>query len=471
LATHPSRAVRIAAVVALRRMQDPGIRVFLNDADEFVVTETARAINDDLSITEALPNLAQSLNNHRFSNEALVRRAINANLRVGKPENMQNLLKYIQFEGAPIPLRNEAIDALSTWAKPSVLDRVDGRYRGEITRPLNVVQQTSAPVLKSLLQHKDTLLRLHAAQGLGKLKINGGIEYLMVSLKKDLSSEVKIEALKSLASLEGAKMDEALKIALADTGKTLRVAGLDLLKSSSLPKELIVTLLVDVINTKSAQEKQAALNTLGTLPFKNTEKALTDLVNQYATGTLTKEIQYELGDAIMASGSNTLKQKYQKVATTSSPDSLKAAYASTMYGGSPGKGKNLFMNNSSAQCVKCHAIDDYGGNVGPRLNGVANRLTTDQLLEALIEPSARIAPGYGNVSLELKNHKKLNGILQAEKPNGYQLKIGNKADTLVRKIDVVNKIMSPSSMPQMHLLLSKKEIRNVIAFLSTLNED
>jgi hypothetical protein len=41
--------------------------------------------------------LAASLNDHRFSNEPLVRRAINANLRVGKPENMQNLLKYIQF--------------------------------------------------------------------------------------------------------------------------------------------------------------------------------------------------------------------------------------------------------------------------------------------------------------------------------------------------------------------------------------
>jgi putative heme-binding domain-containing protein len=412
--------------------------------------------------------LAASLNDHRFSNEPLVRRAINANLRVGKPENMQNLLKYIQFEGAPIAMRNEAMDAISTWANPSVLDRVDGRYRGEITRPLPVVQQNSAPVLKSLLQHKDTLIRLHAAQALGKLKINGGIEYLMFSLKKDLSSEVKIEALKALSNLEGAKMDEALKIALADTGKLVRVAGLNLLKKSSLQKELIVSLLIDVINNRTVEEKQAALNTLGTLPFGNTEKALTELLNQYSNGSLTKEIQYELGDAITASGSTTLLQKFNQVAKTSSPDSLKAAYASTMYGGSAGKGKNIFLNNSTAQCVKCHAIDDYGGNVGPRLNGVADRLTTDQLLEALIEPSARIAPGYGMVTLELKNHQKLNGILQAEKPLAYQIKIGNKGDTLVRKTDVVNKITYPSSMPQMNLLLSKKDIRNVIAYLSTL---
>jgi putative heme-binding domain-containing protein len=109
--------------------------------------------------------------------------------------------------------------------------------------------------------------------------------------------------------------------------------------------------------------------------------------------------------------------------------------------------------------------------VGPRLNGIANRLTTNQLLEALIEPSARIAPGYGMVTLELKNHKKLNGVLQAEKPQAYQIKIGGKSDTLVKKSDVLNKIMSPSSMPQMSLILSKKDIRNVIAYLSTLKED
>ena len=42
LTSHPSRAVRIAAVVALRRMNDPGIAKFLTDSDEFIVTEAAR---------------------------------------------------------------------------------------------------------------------------------------------------------------------------------------------------------------------------------------------------------------------------------------------------------------------------------------------------------------------------------------------------------------------------------------------
>src|SRR6185295_10513017 len=37
LSSHPSRAVRIAAIVALRRMRHPGVSRFLADADEQVV--------------------------------------------------------------------------------------------------------------------------------------------------------------------------------------------------------------------------------------------------------------------------------------------------------------------------------------------------------------------------------------------------------------------------------------------------
>ena len=127
LSKDPSRAVRIAAVVALRRMSNPGIANFLNDADEFIVTEAARAINDDLSIKDALPALGNLLKTTHFKNEALIRRCINANLRVGTDEALQNVIDYAKNESNPAKMRAEAIDALSTWAKPSVLDRVDGQ--------------------------------------------------------------------------------------------------------------------------------------------------------------------------------------------------------------------------------------------------------------------------------------------------------------------------------------------------------
>ena len=83
LAKHPSTAVRLAAVVALRRLGQPLVADFLSDADEGIVIEAARAINDDGGIEGALRYLAQQLGEKKVSNVPLLRRVINANLRVG----------------------------------------------------------------------------------------------------------------------------------------------------------------------------------------------------------------------------------------------------------------------------------------------------------------------------------------------------------------------------------------------------
>ena len=91
-------------------------------------------------------------------------------------------------------------------------------------------------------------------------------------------------------------------------------------------------------------------------------------------------------------------------------------------------------------------------------------------LEALINPSARLAPGFGTVTLELSNTRKLSGILLEEKASTLKLKIGDRPDTLIQKTDVVRRTDAASSMPPMRLLLTKKEIRDVLSFLATMEE-
>lgn len=134
LSSHPSKAVRLGAVIALRRLESPELAKFLNDTDEFIVTEAALAIHDDFSVPTALPALAKLINTTTFKNEPLIRRIISANQRVGKEENLIDLLSFLSQTGIPLPLKQEAIAAVGTWAKPSVLDRVDGRNRGLVER-------------------------------------------------------------------------------------------------------------------------------------------------------------------------------------------------------------------------------------------------------------------------------------------------------------------------------------------------
>lgn len=471
LANDRSRALRIAAVVALRRMRHPGVAEFLKDKDEYIVTEAARAINDDLSIEDALPALGDVLKDNRLRNEALIRRAISANLRVGTDQSMQNLIDYATRAGRPLEMRVEAIDALSTWAKPSVLDRVDGRFRGEVTRDPGPVRERAGEPLIRLISGSEASIRLSAVKAVGKLKISAGSQALFTRLKSDADPLVRAEALKAIAFMEDQQTDEAIKQALADKEKSVRVVALDLLAKTKMAEDVMVSLLSDVIDTRTTEEKQAALITLGSLRSQSAVKVLDTLLSRMSEGKLSAEIHLELSESIDSVGVDSLKARYAEITSKLAPDSLAAAYNSALAGGDIEKGRNLFFRDQAAQCMRCHSYNDYGGNAGPRLNGVAARLTPEQLLESLIEPSARIAPGYGVVTVELNNGRSVAGILQEERNDAIILKVGDRPDTVINKTNIAKQTAAPSSMPPMRYLLTKRQIRDLMSFLTTLKEN
>jgi quinoprotein glucose dehydrogenase len=471
LSNDPSRAVRIAAVIALRRMRHAGTANFLKDEDELIVAEAARAINDDLSIEAALPALGDVLKEKRFTNEALLRRSINANLRVGNEQAMQNLIDFSLREGAPVAMRAEALDALSTWPKPSVVDRVDGRYRGVLNRDASVVRTKASAALQQLTSNKEPSLRLRSVVAIGKLKIPQSSAQLFTRLRTDRSADVRVAALRALAATDDPRMDEAIKQALADKEKSVRIVGLDLLGTMDIPKPLMVSLLSEAINTRTTEEKQAALLTLGTLPIEHSQKVFDQLLAKYQSGKLAPEVHLELGEAVDSTHSQQLISRYKEISTGSFPDSVGASFKSALLGGNVDLGRRIFYRHQTAQCLRCHSFNDMGGSAGPRLNGVAARLTREQLLEALVNPSARIAPGFGIVRLELQNGKSISGILQQDKGEQISLKVGDKPDTVILKEHIRKQTSSPSSMPAMSLLLTKREIRDLVSFLSTLKEE
>ncbi|MCK8494998.1 HEAT repeat domain-containing protein [Spirosoma sp. RP8] len=471
LSNHPSRAVRIAAVVALRRMNNPGIANFLKDSDEFIVTEAARGINDDLSIPQALPALGNVLASTKFTNEPLIRRAINANLRVGTPEAMQNLMQYAKGTNNPVALRAEALDALSTWAKPSLLDRVDGRYRGPITRDLASLKTKSADLYTSLATSSEVAIRKSAIRAISKLSLSTAGPVLMDRLKSDKDPEIREEALRTLAALNDKQIGKAIETALADGDKRVRVAALDLIGKTSMPKAQMVSQLADVLKTHSTEEKQAALVTLGKLPIANTKPIFDQLLTDLSAGKIPVEVTLELEEAIAETHSTQLIAKHKAILGKQSPDAVLASYQASLFGGEPDKGRRIFFRHQTAQCIRCHSYDDLGGNAGPRLNGVASRLTREQLLEAVINPSARLAPGFGTAILDMKDGKTLSGIVQKETDSELVLKSGDDPDIIVRKDQIAKRTSAPSSMPDMKYLLSKREIRDVVSFLATLKDD
>ncbi len=329
----------------------------------------------------------------------------------------------------------------------------------------------SSAALTKLLTDKASNVKTSAALAIEKLHIQSGAPALLAAIQKDADPDVRIATLRALVALQAPELETALRKALTDKEKNVRVAGLDMLDKMKIPQPTMASLLTDVIATKTLEEKQAAILALGKLQPGHSASPLGKLLDQMAAGTLPAGTVLELGEAIDSSRSKDLAERYKTISAKRAPGELMALYAGSLEGGDPQRGQRIFFRNENAQCMKCHSYDDRGGNAGPRLNGVGARLSREQILEALINPSARLAPGYGMVVLELKDGKKVSGILHEESKAGLKVKIGSEPEQLFAAANIVKKTYSPSSMPDMKAVLSKKEIRDLVSFLTTAKTD
>ena len=472
LSTHPSTGVRIAAIVALRRMRHPDVARFVADRDEQVVQEAARAINDDGGIATALPALAATLAEARFTSEPLLRRAISANLKVGSADAVARLAAFADAAARPERLRVEAIAALGVMSSPSPMDRVDGIFL-EQSKPGDTAAAQAA-VLK-LLQggaaaEKSTALRVALAEAAGRLEVQGAAPILLAQLKGDSAAYVRVASLRALQALKIKNMDEAMKLAIADGNADVRRAALTILPTLPLTDAAKVDHLSSVIRNGSVVDQQAGFDVLGTLKSSEAEKALAGFFDQLSTGKLAAAVQLDLVNAMQANGAPSLQSMLEGYQKSRKADSLVLAFRDALLaGGNPQRGRAVFIEHPAAACTRCHTVRNAGSDVGPNLGGVAARLSRDQILQSLLDPNAVIAPGFGTVGLTLKNGQRVDGTLRAETATEVVVMAGTPpAEQRIAKAEIAARTNPVSAMPPVGAILKPRELRDVIAYLMTL---
>ena len=466
LSEDPSRAIRIAAVLALRRVSDPGIAIFLQDEDEFIVTETARAINDDFSIPDALSALGQALNREGLTDEAFVRRAINANLRIGTEQALQNVIDYVSTSKGPEAMIHEAIDVIGVWSEPSVLDRVDGRYRGEMKRSLEMVQSLAGSTLQEAISDGSDGIRQAGARAMGYLQLQNAGEQLLRLVKNDPSEQVRVEALTALSNISGPDIASGLTAAFNDQSETVRVKALELIGVQEMSAERKSKLLFGVLEDGSISEQQAALATLGDLPAEVTKQGFTSLLGYYMDGSLDAALRLDLVEAIAAADHQELIAKLP-----TDPEAVDSYddFQDCLEGGDAQRGRNIFIRNQAVQCMKCHMVGQWGGDAGPPLTSVGADFDRQYLLRSLVDPSAKIAPGFGVITLTLQNGDVVSGILAEETSEYISVKESDGSIRNVATDEIEDRIDAVSSMPSVKHILSKRQIRDLLEFLNTLD--
>ncbi len=466
LADHPSEAVRIAAVVALRRLEAPEVARFLSDESEFVVTNAARAINDDKMLTEAIPDLARMLDQQRFSNTPLLRRAINANLYNGTGADAKRLASFAVRENVSDSLRTEAIATLSVWPGSSTLDRVTGRYRGEVSNNRQHAVNAITSIVDPVLNGKSNMSKVALAEAVRALEIRSAIPKLFAVLRENSPQEVKIAVLNTLDKLQYEKMDEAVKLALATDNQQVRMTALSLIPSLDTSNQQKADFLASILNDGATVEQQSALKALGSMQTKEANRILQNQFSKMLDNDVPDEIKLELVQAADSSGSDQLRTMLRQYRNDKPEDDLLAKYQEALAGGNAERGGRIFYNNDAAQCIRCHAVGGSGGNVGPDLANIGNTLNREQLLESLIEPNSRIAPDFGSVLATLDDGKQVRGVLKQETDEYIVLQSADGVTHEIKKANIQKRENSPSAMYSMVDILSKSELRDLVEFLT-----
>ncbi len=471
IAANESRAIRLAGVLALRRVESPLITAFLADKDPLIVRETVTAIND-APITAAYPALA-ALIAKPVADEPIMLRVLNANFRLGSADNAAALANYAASAASAV-LRKEALDLLVLWPAPPARDRIVGVYRplAEKTRPAGPAVDALTPILDSLFAaHTPDSVQSAAIEALAALK-HPATSRILGSVVADAaqSASVRVAALKALDKIDGSDLAATVVVATNSDSAELRLTALPI--SSRLAPAAAIANLTRLLAIGAPKEQQAAFRALGAAKDQAVDDILVAQLGRLAAGQIVPAAQLDLLEAAALHPDPRIKQALadRDAALAKDPDPL-APFRVALEGGNAEASRKTFMGNPVMQCMRCHRVGELpGGEAGPNLGGIGARATREYLLESILKPSAKIAPGFEIVAVTKKSGETIVGTLVHRDDKAVRIRTSD-TEVEIPAADLKGVESAPSAMPEIAaLVLTKSEIRDLVEGLAALKE-
>jgi quinoprotein glucose dehydrogenase len=445
-----SPAVRMAAVVALRKLNHPRVAHFI-DKDPRIVLESARAVYDT-PIPEVLHLLADQAATFgsaldpelfRTVNVPYGLRVVNAAFRVGKADLVAAMAAESRAPGA---VRIEALQILREWDHPSGRDRLMGLWRPIPARPKEEAVAAIRTKLESILREGPAEVAAEAARLAAAFQIQGlGTavrEWFQNRANKDRSV-----ALRALSGLKDPGLAEDIRKALDDADEDVAREAVRLVPESGLP-DAAARLEKIASGDRALSVRQAAIASLGEL---GADGPLGGMLERGVPAPL----QLDLAEA--AARRPALKAK------------ASALQPSLQEGGDAAAGRRIFFERGDVQCVRCHTIGNEGGQVGPPLTKIGEQKTREYLLESIVTPNKQIAEGWGQTAFQLQNDVVEVGRIEKETDEAVTLILPDGQRKSIAKGDIKARKAALSSMPEdIAKQLSKRDLRDLVEFLSTL---
>ena len=138
--------------------------------------------------------------------------------------------------------------------------------------------------------------------------------------------------------------------------------------------------------------------------------------------------------------------------------------------GDANRGRVIFFKSTAAQCQACHAVQGFGGSLGPELSNIGKKYERKALLETILDPSKAIAPEFVPYLLETKSGQVYAGFLTERTAEQAVLKDikGQSIRVPTEEIEVLLP-QQKSLMPELILSqVTAQDAADLLAFLTSL---
>lgn len=470
LAEHPSRSVRLAALLALRRLGRPEVARFLADRDPLIVRDAARAINDE-RIDAALPALAAlTTSPARDPSAPTLLRAIHAAYRQGTPAAAAALARLAGRADAGPDVRAAAIAALADWAVPGRRDRVTGLARPLPPmrgRTVDVAARALSPVLPALLRDGPDPVRVEAVRAAEALRLAATPALAaLFGAESPAGPEPRAAALATLVKASPAELPSILDRARGDPWPHVRVQALATLAARDPATAAAAAR--QALRQGTLIEQQKAYALLAGVADPEIDRLLLAALDELDDGRLPDALALDVLEAADRREDPGLRARLAARQARQTQDDL-APFRETLAGGDAATGRRLFMHRPELQCRKCHPTDGESPGAGPNLRGVGARLSREALLESVVLPNKTFSPGFDAVVLTLKDGSTVAGVVKERDGDDLRLLAPDDKWIAVKTADVRATERGVSAMPEgFGQILNRRELRDLVEYLASL---
>ena len=463
-------AGRLGIALALRRQKSKGMARLLDDLEPSIVLEAARGIHDE-EIAEALPQLAALADRPMPSgddglSDALVRRVMNANFRLGQKEHAERVIKFATDASLSESLRVEALEELKMWDEPSPLDRVLGAWRPIAEkRDAGFITELLRPQLGGTINGSENVQKLGA-----ELAAKYGIQevesvLVAVAVNEASATSSRVAAIRALDQLDSARIAKLAQQSLKDDSADVRVAAREIVVRRN-PDAAVQTLAEAILNGTTV-EQQAAIAQLGELKRAEAEGVLADWLNIMIEGNAPAAIHLDLLEAAKTRGATSLLALVQTFEQKLDPADPLSKYLVSLEGGNAERGYNIFFGRTSATCRRCHSVQNSGGAVGPDLSSIGKEKDREYLLEAIVAPNAKIAKGFEPVIAVMDSGKVYAGTKRSDEGTTLELMLADGTVISLAKDEIDELAKGQSAMPaDLIKHLSLADLRDLVEYLA-----